>query len=273
MRYIHETHIMKNALLPIIYHPCTVRSSDLTRIANWHENVEFLCFYRGEGMIRFETEWKSVKCGDIAVINPDVLHHIASGSEVEYHCLIVDRKFCEDNGIDILSLKFNEIIRDERLFSAFEKMIELIKPVYENDIDEFSVAKARHSLLGFLLDLCIGHITEKAEKKNSRPGASERVKTVMLYLRARISEPVTLDEIAEHVGISKYHLSREFKLYAGSTLFDYLNIIRCKEAQRMLTDGATVSEAATACGFESLSYFTRSFKKYIGKLPSSYKRL
>ena len=268
-RYVHETHIMKNALVPVIYHPCLINTNDRDR-ANWHENIEILCFYSGVGEIHLETECMSVKSGDIVIVNPDVLHHISSESSVEYHCLIIDRKFCEENGIDILSLEFREIVTDEALYRQYVDLIEKIKNVGEAAPDGLSVAEARYALLGLLISICKGYLAPSSEHKHPKPSSSERVKTVMLYLQARVSEPITLDEISEHVGVSKYHLSREFKLYAGTTLFDYLNIIRCKQAQRMLANGATVSEAASSCGFESLSYFSRSFKKYTGKLPSSY---
>ena len=72
------------------------------------------------------------------------------------------------------------------------------------------------------------------------------------------------------MGISKYYLSREFKSFTGRTIFDTINTFRCADAKHLISKGATVSEAAAACGLENLSYFSRTFKKYVGKLPSQY---
>ena len=98
--------------------------------------------------------------------------------------------------------------------------------------------------------------------------SKERVKKVMTYLRQNLENPISLDAIASCVGISKYHLSREFKELTGITIFDCLNLLRCRAAMQMLLSGSTVAEAAGASGFENLSYFSRTFKRCIGKLPS-----
>lgn len=266
LHYIHETHVMADAYLPYIYHPSIIRGGSDT--ANWHENIEVLAFFRGSGRICLGAEWHDVSAGDIAIIDANLLHHTVSDEVVEYHCLIVDRAFCEENGIDILSLKFVPIIKSGLLFDRFSALVDNIEQVKLKN-DNFAVPKVRLALLDFLITLCSDYLTE-GELAKPIPAATERVKSVMLYLQSRISDTVTLDEISEHIGISKYHLSREFKLYAGTTIFDYLNTIRCKEAERLLSMGATVSEAAVSCGFDSLSYFSRSFKKYTGRLPSSY---
>ena len=72
------------------------------------------------------------------------------------------------------------------------------------------------------------------------------------------------------VGLSKYHLTRKFKTATGITPVEYLTIIRCQNAQRLLMKNIyTVSEVAELCGFESPSYFSKIFKKTIGLCPSA----
>ena len=267
-QYVHETHIMPDALLPFIFH--TDRTKDARIASNWHENIELLCFIEGKGNLKCGSESYPVQEGDIAVINPNVLHK--TEGELVYHCLIIDRAFCESNGIPILTLYFCEIIKSEALFEIFRGTVEAIKAARNDPTPVISVPTVRHRVLGLLLELCEKHIVSESPEKKVYSASAERVKAVMTYLRKNYAKPITLDEIADLVGVSKYHLSREFKLLAGTTIFDSLNIIRCKEARHMLSEGAKVLEAASACGFDNLSYFSRTFKKYTGKLPSEYMR-
>ena len=74
--------------------------------------------------------------------------------------------------------------------------------------------------------------------------------------------------IAAMCGITKYHLAREFKRITGQTVLTYLNALRCKKAQLLLSEGKTVTEAAFESGFESLSYFSRTYKRIMGAPPS-----
>ena len=99
---------------------------------------------------------------------------------------------------------------------------------------------------------------------------TQRVKTVMTYVRQNLASPLSLDLLAGHAGVSKFHLSREFKSTTGITIITYINLCRCGEAKRLIGEGRSVSEAATMCGFENMSYFTRIFKRYFQTTPSSY---
>lgn len=82
---------------------------------------------------------------------------------------------------------------------------------------------------------------------------------------------LSLDKISEAVFFDKYALCREFKKYTGQTIIENLNSYRIKNAKELLKDGYTVAEAAYASGFENISFFTKTFKRYAGYLPSHYK--
>ena len=100
----------------------------------------------------------------------------------------------------------------------------------------------------------------------------ETVKSVITYIREIYNKKITLDEISKAVLCDKYALCREFKRLTGQTIIENLNNYRCINAMRFLNEGYTVAKAAELCGFDNLSFFTKTFKKYIGKLPSEYKK-
>ncbi len=101
------------------------------------------------------------------------------------------------------------------------------------------------------------------------PSSSEQyVKRVLDRLNGNCTEHISLEELAKDCGITKYHLARAFKRYTGQTLFTYINIMRCKKAELCIRDGMSITEAAYECGFESLSYFSRTYKKLMGASPS-----
>ena len=59
----------------------------------------------------------------------------------------------------------------------------------------------------------------------------------------------------------------------GDSPIVFINKLRCENAKKMLLNGAySVQEAADKCGFESVSYFCKTFKKYIGETPGKYSK-
>ena len=128
-------------------------------------------------------------------------------------------------------------------------------------------AVIKHAVLGFLISVCEKYTSIKNEHMQESP-SGERMKKVVNYIRKNISSDLTLDAIADSVGVSKYHLAREFKKYTEHTIFEEINIFRCMEAKRLIGEGMSVSSAAHSCGFENMSYFSRTYKKYMGGLPS-----
>ena len=260
--YVYETHNMQDPLLPFIFHRSTVVTQK-NGLPNWHENIELLYCTSGKGYVQCGPESFPFAAGDVFVVNADTPHCICSAGSVIYHCLIIDNSFCNANGLPVETLYFQNSIHDEALNAQFEAVVEAFRRLNKTDL--CAVADIRYFVLGLLRLLCSNYTVAKPIITGS---ANAHVKKATAYIRKNISSPLTLDSIAEHTGVSKYHLCREFKAFTGQTIVQTINLIRCTEAKNLIERGVSVCSAAEACGFESSSYFSRTFKKLFGKLPS-----
>jgi AraC-like DNA-binding protein len=92
-------------------------------------------------------------------------------------------------------------------------------------------------------------------------------------LRERLAEAVTLDDLTEEVGLSKFHLLRLFRDEVGLPPHAYQLQLRISRAQQMLASGAPAADVAAACGFADQSHFIHCFKRIVGFTPGAFKRL
>ena len=81
---------------------------------------------------------------------------------------------------------------------------------------------------------------------------------------------LTVDEIAEQVGVSRGHLCRVFNNVLGVSPRIYLVERRMELAKTLLAAGLSVSEVAAECDYADPSSFSRSFKTYVGVSPTDY---
>jgi AraC-like DNA-binding protein len=105
------------------------------------------------------------------------------------------------------------------------------------------------------------------------PQEPEAVRRARYYVRDNLGERMTLEEIAQHAGLSQHHFSRLFRSATGLTLTDYINRSRIEAARQLLLKAdARVSEVAFEVGYQSLSQFNRSFLRITGRSPLDYRR-
>ncbi len=102
--------------------------------------------------------------------------------------------------------------------------------------------------------------------------SSKLVIDVINYIRHHLTEPITVEAIAQHLYISRPHLSAKFRAETGETLTDFILKEKTEEAKRLLryTD-KTATAIAAYLGFSSQSHFTRVFKKYAEITPKEYR--
>ena len=96
---------------------------------------------------------------------------------------------------------------------------------------------------------------------------------VVDYMQNNYHAIVSLDGIAEEVGMDKFALCRLYKQKCGRTIIDDLLKIRIGKAKRMLRYGnESVENIGRACGFETPSYFCKKFRLIVGSTPLQYRK-
>lgn len=100
----------------------------------------------------------------------------------------------------------------------------------------------------------------------------ERLGRVYRFIAENYQRPIGLAEVAAICNLSRSPFCRYFKRATGQTFSHFLNHYRISQAKRLLLLGHPVSAACYECGFESLSYFNRTFKSITGENPSAFKR-
>lgn len=97
------------------------------------------------------------------------------------------------------------------------------------------------------------------------------ISLVIKYINEHFSEKISLRQISAEIGCSVAYISRIFKNYTGVTIYRHITDVRITNAQRILKNGASVTEACFSCGFDSCSNFISTFKRIVGKTPNEYK--
>lgn len=93
------------------------------------------------------------------------------------------------------------------------------------------------------------------------------------FIHDNYDAPITLSILSKNIGVSKYYLHRLFTEMTGSTPVVYITRVRLSKAKEQLrTSGASILEIAMACGFDSTSYFSNTFKKHFGVSPTEYRK-
>ncbi|MCQ4104570.1 AraC family transcriptional regulator [Erwinia persicina] len=128
------------------------------------------------------------------------------------------------------------------------------------------------ALDGLLLTLCD---LLRPHARIARPLAPEprhRFDSVRDYLRANLSQRITLDELAALVSLSPFHFQRQFKAHYHVTPHQMLMAFRLYQASQLLRAGLPAADVAAAVGLTDQAHLTRSFAARYGITPGRYQQ-
>ncbi len=123
-------------------------------------------------------------------------------------------------------------------------------------------------LLAHSLEFTVLHEKPFVSRYNQKE--QERIRHIYTFIDDQYRERIHLDEVAALSNLTKPAFCRYFKKATGSTFIEFLNQYRISQAKRLLFMGHNVTEACFDCGFESLSYFNRTFNKVTGENPTAF---
>ena len=110
--------------------------------------------------------------------------------------------------------------------------------------------------------------------ETSRQEYLSRINRVMDYVDTNIDQALNLDVLAGIAHFSPFHFHRIFTVLTGETPGNFVQRLRVEKAARLLQNDKrmSISEIAYACGFGSVSLFSRSFRLFFGTTAKAYRQ-
>lgn len=252
-------------------------------LPHWHDAMEVIIPIENYYDVTVDNESHHIMPGEIFMISPRKMHHlIAPDSGARFVCLFnVDFFSSIKDYSGMLFVKNSCIhITPETYAPVYSEIYDLFTQIWSEyfqntEFYEFSIYA--HLLQAFtLLTRCqlnqIHLFTESSP--NKRRDYFTRLNGVLEYIDDHYTEDLTLDDVADFSGFSKFHFTRLFKEYMNSTFYDYLVGRRIKAAEILLSQHElSITDVALQSGFSSISTFNRTFKSKKGCTPGEYRTL
>lgn len=249
---------------------------------NLHHHTSHELILVTAGRVRFHVADREYEAsaGDLLVIS-NLEPHDVEVLEWPYHRFFVS----------IAPATLQDALREpelETLFrhrpDAFRHLIRLSAPE-QNQAEATLSAMAREqadrrpfwegslemALRGFLITLYRSHAASFPQLALS--AAARTMLEVQRYIDGHDTEDLRLSEVARRFHVDMYHLSHTFHRTTGYSFKEYL--VRCRvnrAADQLRSTADSVSQIASACGFNSAPHFIRTFRRITGITPLQYRK-
>lgn len=246
----------------------TEKPSNSNFCLHTHDDYEIYLFLKGDTKYIVEEKVYTLSPGDVIVIRKHEMHRAFHNSPSPYHrfVLMISPEFFQEYDCAKYEAQFtntgidnkisSEIVRSGGLYDAFMRLKKYSKNFSETDTPVCA------SVIVEILYL-INNI-RSFEVSDTSHG---QLKAVIAFLNSHYTETIALDELEKNFFISKYHLCRLFRQNTGLTIHQYLIRKRLALAKELITNGKSLSEAASLAGFSDYSSFYRAYKKEYGHQP------
>lgn len=236
-------------------------------IKHSHPFSEIFYITHGKGEFLIADEIVTVKKNDLLYIENGIEHAELSDYANPMEYLVIGLSGVSvnsDGGVDMPYWLYSDEIREMQFY-------------FYKGHEEFSSQKKHstlviHQLVQILLILMSRH-QEIAVNTTEEYHAQQESLLIKYYLDMNFKESITLEDLAHHFHLSKYHISHIFKRDFGVSPIRYLNLVKLKHIKFLLTSANyTVMEIAISIGFKSQSYLAQFFQKETGMSPMEYRK-
>ena len=151
--------------------------------------------------------------------------------------------------------------------------MEIVEKIEENGRGEGYARELYANVLfmEFMILLCRA-CAENEDCFNHNNTYNQKMIDILRYINEHLAEDLSIEVLAEHFYISKYHMMRQFKEETGYTIHQYITEKRLLDARNRMNAGVPATRACYESGFKDYSTFLRAFKGRMEKKPSDLKR-
>lgn len=242
----------------------TVDSDYFTRRKNFSSYL-LLFTYSGNGELEYEGKTYSLGENDVFLIDCKKEHYYHTTGDAWEHS---DLHFTGGES-DFLYQKY---------FEGQTPVIHLAnrdsyQPVLEQILlDHTSAPPEREWLVSCGIERLLLYLHTQVSVSSTADTTPETIRYLQKYMENNFTKQLTLDNLASFAGISKYHLSREFKKYTSFSPKEYITRLRISQAKILLSSTTLPAyKIGMLVGIPNETNFIRLFKEYAQMTPGEYR--
>jgi xylan 1,4-beta-xylosidase len=242
-----------------------------TDTLHFHDEMEIMYVLSGRCAVMMSSHNFVMGTEDVVVFNPFELHEMYRESGAHTLSFYIPMSILEQAGLGSVRCCSSIQKEQEDFFRIFRVRLAALFLCCKEEKMYQQVNVLNH-LFGVLaiLKQCF-EVEEQRGKWVPQDGGW--IKEAVLYIREHFCEAITIQEVAEHVYLSKSYLSREFQNQMGVSFSDYLRKMRLEKAAHLLSTGTqSVTDIALECGFSNTNTFIVNFRQEYGKTPNVYRK-
>ena len=213
-----------------------------------------------------------VNSEDIVFIPAKHSHGASWQAELELTVLIIDPNFVSQVAYEWIDPDRIELLPR---FAHCDRFISQVGLQLKNSLLTTENRFYAESMATALSSHLIQHYSiEKPVFREYAGGLSRsKLERVKEYIRDRLTENITLQEISNEVGLSRCYFAQMFKQSTGIAPYQYVIQQRVERAKQLLKQhNLPLAEIALECGFSDQSALSRTFGKCVGTTPKDYRR-
>ncbi len=241
---------------------------------HWHPELEFVYMIEGSLQVCIDGTEQTIQSGDFYFCNAKVIHSTGTPDSTAHYKYIV------------LQLSHDFLLRfhDDCIFSirrdtAYDKLkIQLQHLVHlsEQDASQYSYNFIDIEKNKVLLEIC-QILLEGCILSNTNilkgPDFTGYARRVMEYVCEHYTQKLSLQSLAELVGLSPQYLSKYFRKATNMCLTRYINLIRLEHSNKcLLNQTMNISDVALSNGFPDVKTYVRTCKSVYGMTPSALRK-
>lgn len=252
---------------------------------HWHSELELIYIAGGSCLYRTSRREYRLHAGDAIYLNPGVLHALEPLEEntVSYANLFDKTFLCGAAGSFFDLHYMDPVIRQKEveavpIWGAEEKNREILGMIRQTiavcrDEPPFYALTLRNLLSDIWIWLYQQVENAGSGRTKAKIGTDDiRMKQMLVYIMEHYQSEIQTAQLAEAASISERECYRLFQQCLRQTPIRFLQNYRVQKAKNLLrTTGMSVTEISSAAGFESISYFSRIFKRLTGQTPLEFR--
>lgn len=246
-----------------------------------HNFCELLYCDRGEITVNAENYSGTVSDNQIIIHRPNEVHSLSCDEEAAPNVIIIGFE-CSSEELDFfshtpvtLSIEQKKMIAD-----AMKEGMSVYTPPF--DLPNVPEMKKREDfpfgadqMIKLKLEALLISLIRSNKQLNSSLSSEvrqqSRIEAIHQYITENYTEKILLDNICFIFGTNKTTLCKDFKNEYKTTVLNYINALKIREAKMLLRQNKlSVTEISEKLGFNSIHYFSRLFKKTTGHSPKEY---